>query len=707
MPERADDTLGRLIAPRSVAIIGASDDPTRIGGRPLAYLLAGGFAGGLYPVNPNRATVQGVPAYPSIAAVPDSVDVAIVALPAANVVSALGDCARHGVKGCIIFSAGFAETGADGAALQSEAVTVARRHGMRLIGPNCLGIFNVAAGFYATFTTTLDRGLPRPGRLSIVSQSGAFGSHLYFLARQRGLGMRYWITTGNEADVQVAEYLHWVADDPETDVILAYTEGVKEAAPLIAGLERARANRKPVVFMKVGRSEIGAAAASSHTAALAGTDAIYDALFRQYGVHRARTTEELIDVAHACSRRLFPTGNRVGLVTMSGGVGALMADEAADRGLEVAPMPDAAQDELKRLLPFAAVRNPVDITAQAFNDLSLVEKNLEIMLRDGDYDALVAFFTSIPGSPAIAEPLLRAMQALRSRFPDRLLLLSALVPEDLRARYEASGLPVFEDPSRAVAAVAALVNFGRSFAREAGPLPAVRKSTVGVPERSSLTEQEAKRLLADAGIPVVEERLASDSAETVAAFRHFGGPVALKVASPDIPHKTEVGGVLLDLRDETSVRRGYDELVERVRRHRPDARIDGVLVSPMIRGGVETIIGVQRDPVFGPAVLFGLGGIFVETLKDVTFRLAPFDELEARAMIQEIRGAAVLRGTRGGEPSDLDALASALSRISCFAAAEADWIESMDVNPFVVLPQGKGAYALDALIVPRSGRGRS
>ena len=693
-------SLARLLSPRTVAIIGASDDPARIGGRPLSYLLAAGFAGAIYPINPNRERVQGVPAFPSISSAPSPIDVAVIALPAAQTVAAVRDCAAKGVGACIIFSSGFAEIGGEGEARQTEIAAIGRAHGMRIVGPNCLGLFNVEAGFYPTFTSSLDRGLPQRGRLSIVSQSGAFGSHLYYLARMRGVGMRYWLTSGNECDVQMAEYLRWVADDPETDVILAYAEGVKQASPLIEGFERARGNRKPVVFMKVGRSALGAETASSHTASLTGTDSVFDAMLRQYGVHRARTSEELIDIAYACGQGRYFTGNRIGLITMSGGVGALMADDAAEHGLDVPPLPEPTQHELKRILPYAAVRNPVDITAQAFNDLSLVTTNFELMLRDGGYDAVLAFFTSIPGSPAMSEPLLAMMAKLRARYPDRLMILSMLVPAALQARYEAAGYPVFEDPSRAIAAIAALGRFGRSFASGRRDPPPIA-GMAALPPAGALGEHAAKGLLAAAGIPVVEERLAASATEAVAAFTEFGRPVVLKIASPDIAHKTEIGGVLLGLGDAEAVAQGFDTLAARAREHRPDARIDGVLVAPMLAGGVETIIGVQRDPVFGPVVMFGLGGVFVEVLKDVTFRLARFEVAVARAIIREIKGAALLDGARGAPPSDIDALATALSRVSCFAAAHADGIASIDINPFLVLPRGQGAVALDALIVPR------
>ncbi|HET6519176.1 MAG TPA: CoA-binding protein, partial [Geminicoccaceae bacterium] len=450
-------SLESLLNPSSVAILGASDDPGRIGGRPLRYMLEAGFAGRIYPVNARRKTVQGLAAYPGIADVPEPVDFALLALPAALGVEAVEACAAKGVRAMVIFSAGFAETGAEGRGLQERIAAIARRSGMRIVGPNCLGLFQTATGFFPTFTTSLDSGFPRPGRVAIVSQSGAYGSHLYVIARERGIGINYWITTGNECDVQVPECLLRLAEDGETEVIMAYAEGVRDRDTLIEAFRRARANRKPIVFMKVGRSRVGAEAASSHTAALAGADAVYEAVFRQFGVHRARTTEEIVDVAYACSRRIYPAGNRLGLITISGGVGVQMADAAEDYGLDVPPMPEDVQRRLKELLPYASPRNPVDITAQAFNDMSLVAANLEIMLERGGYDAIIAFFTAVAGSSYVARPLRDGLSAAKRRFLDRLVILSIVAPRDTVRLYEEEGFLVFEDPTRAVAAVAALV----------------------------------------------------------------------------------------------------------------------------------------------------------------------------------------------------------------------------------------------------------
>ncbi|MFQ5773350.1 MAG: acetate--CoA ligase family protein [Kiloniellaceae bacterium] len=695
--------LRPLLEPGSVAILGASNDPARIGGRPLRYMLEAGFERPIYPINPNRDTVQGLRAYPSIAEAPAPIDCAIIALPADIVADALEDCAANGVKSAVIFSSGFAETGPEGTVRQARLARIARRRGIRVVGPNCLGLFNAASGFYATFSTSLDGGYPDPGSVAIVSQSGAYGSHVFALARAKGLGVRYWITTGNESDVEIGECLTWAAQADEIAVIVAYAEGVRDRDTFLQGLALARDRRKPVVFMKVGRSAVGAAAAASHTAALAGSDAIYDAIFRQYGVHRAHDTEDMLDVAYACTAGLYPAGNRIGLVTISGGVGVQMADDAIDLGLDVAPMPEPAQARLKEVLPYAAPRNPVDITAQAFNDLSLVSKNFSLMLEEGRYDVIVAFFTMVAASRYIVDDLLKALGALRRRFRDRLIIMSIVAPPEIVRRYEAAGYLVFEDPSRAVAAAAALVGFGRGFARaRPAPPPDLPDGPIEIPDRD-LSERESKAILAAAGLPVIEERVARGVEEAANAARETGFPVAMKLNSPDIAHKTDIGGVLLDIDSVEAVRRGYETLLSRASAAKPAARRDGVLIGPMAPRGIETILGVQRDPVFGPAVMFGLGGVFVEVLHDVAFRLAPFGEDEAHRMIREIKGLKVLQGVRGQPPADLDALARALARLSAFAAACADQIESIDVNPFLVLPEGQGALALDALITPWRG----
>jgi len=687
-------TLEDLLCPTSIAIVGASDDPGRIGGRPLRHMINQRFEGGVYPVNPKRDTVQGLRAYPSLLDIEGELDFVLVAVPAPAVAQAVREAAAKKARTVMVFSSGFAETGGEGVAMQDELTAIARETGVRIIGPNCLGAFNSATRFYPTFTSTIDRATPVPGGISIASQSGAYGSHIYMASYLRGLGIRYWLTTGNEADLHVAETIRLLAERDDVHCIMAYAESIKDGPMLVDALEVARAQRTPVIFMKVGRSAVGAQAASSHTASLAGEDAVYDAVLRQHGAWRVQSTEEMLDIAYACRPRIYPAGRRLGLVTISGGAGVLMADAAEDHGLDVAPMPADAQAELKQILPFAAPRNPVDVTAQFFNDLSLVPRFTKAMLDRGGYDALIGFWTSVAGSPVLGDPLLGHLTETMKGYRDRLFLHVMLAPDEMRVRYDEAGFPNFEDPTRCVIAMAALMFFGEAFARGRAPVPAI-PDFAPLPQ-GRLGEREAKAVLSAAGLPMVADRLATSAADAVNAARAAGGPVAMKIASPDIPHKTEAGGVKLGVRAaEAGI--AFDAIMASARAYDPRARLDGVLVSPMVAGGVECILGARNDPVFGPVVMFGLGGVFTEVMKDVSFRRAPFGPETAREMIAEVKGAAVLKGARGQPPADLDALAGAVSRLSLFAAALSEELESVEMNPVRALP--KGCLALDALIV--------
>lgn len=694
------NSLSALFAPNSLALVGASDDVTRIGGRPLRYLREGGFAGAIYPVNPKRETVQGVKAYASVAALPETPDVAILAVPAAGTVQAVRECAEKGVKVAIIFSAGFAETGDEGGALQDEMVAIARGSGMRLLGPNCLGVFNSAIGYYGTFSAMLDTGLVTPGPVGIVSQSGAYGSHLMYLARLRGLGMSHLITTGNECDINVAEALRWMVEQPDINVVMAYAEGIKDRDTFIEALEVARERRKAIVFMKVGRSEVGAQAVSSHTAALAGSDAIFDAVFRQYGVWRASTTAEQLDIAAACSRGVYPKSNSLGIFTMSGGFGIQMADDAELAGLDVKPMPEKAQEELKAMLPYASPRNPVDATAQAVTDLPLMTSFISAMLEKGDYGFFAGIFGSGPASPTFSGKLRQALETAAATSRDTMMALTMTAPDEIVRAYEDKGFIVAQDGSALMKTLGALVHFSRSFEQAAKPSGGVALAKPVDLGSQALSELAAKRILADAGITFPADRLVAPGGDIRSAANAVGYPQVLKIVSADIAHKTEIGGVIVGVKDADEAERGFATILSRAAEKRPDARIDGIMVAPMIAGGVETIAGVVNDPVFGPVVMFGLGGVFVEVLKDVTFRVAPFDTAEAHRMIREIRGYAMLEGVRGAPPADVDALAAMLSALSRFAAANAGRIESIDLNPVRVLERGKGVVALDALIVP-------
>lgn len=694
-------SLSPLLAPRSVALVGASENAARIGGRPLRYLREAGFKGAVYPVNPNRETVQGFKSYASVDALPETPDVAILAVPASGTIEAVKQCADRKVKAAIIFSAGFAEAGDEGRALQDEVAGIARESGLRVLGPNCLGVFNSASGYYGTFSAILDTEFVTPGPVAIVSQSGAYASHIAHLARQRGIGIGHWITTGNECDIDVAEALRWVVEQPDTNVVMAYAEGVRNRDVFIDALERARERQKAVVFMKVGRSEVGAHAVSSHTAALAGSDIVFDAAFRQYGVYRAQTTAEQLDVAYACSRGIYPSGNKLGIFTMSGGFGIQMADDAASAGLDVSPMPEPVQEELKAMLPYASPRNPVDATAQALTDLPLMTRYMRSMLEKGGYDMFAGIFGSGPASATFSDSLRAALEAATEGQGGRVLSLTMSAPAEIVRSYEEKGFLVYEDGSALVRALGALSYFRKSFDAAISRRSSIGEAARISPAGDTLSEYGAKALLTKAGIAFPKEVLVRPGEDAGAAAAEIGFPVVVKISSPDIAHKTEIGGVVVGLASEDEVRSAAGTILARAGEKRPDALIEGVIVSPMIGGGVETIVGVVRDPVFGPVVMFGLGGVFVEVLKDVTFRVAPFDEAEALRMIREIRGFAMLEGVRGAPPADIDALAGLLSRLSHFAAANADIVESVDLNPVRVMPEGKGVVPLDALLLLR------
>lgn len=681
-----------MIAPASLAVIGASDDASRIGGRPIAYSLGQKFAGPIYPVNPNRGTVQGLRAYRQLADIPGRVDCAIIAVPAPAVDEAVAACVAKGVRGIILFTAGFAETGEAGAAHQARIVEACRAANIRLLGPNCLGLFNARAGFYSIFTSSVENGFPPPGRVGIASQSGAYGTHLFALARDRGIGTPILVTTGNEADVGVGDVIGWLAEDDATDVIIAYIEGIRDAKPLLAGLEAARRNRKPVAVMKVGRSALGREAAKSHTASLTGDDAVTDAVFRDFGVHRARTTEELVDVAYLAQRKIFPARNTLGVLTVSGGAGVLVSDAAESLGLGVPPMPQATQDRLKARLPFASPLNPVDVTAQVINDPKLVGEFATAMYAEGGYSSMLAFFTQLGASsklgPAIRDELIPVVE----RNPDRLFVMSIIADAARISDWESRGIPVMPDPTRATVAIAAMGNFGAAFAAPAPSAPPVVPE-IALPAETP-DEAAAKRILAQAGIAPVPERLCATADEAVAFAAAGNFPVVLKIASPDILHKSEIGGVILDLRDAASVREGFSTLKSRAAERAPHARLSGILAARQI-SGVECIIGIHRDPVFGPVALVGLGGIFVEIFGDVAHRLCPFGEAEALSLIRSLRGFPLLDGARGRPKADIGALAAALARLSAFAAANPR-VRAVDVNPIIVTPHG--AYAADAVL---------
>ncbi|SEK09016.1 CoA binding domain protein [Marinovum algicola] len=684
-----------LIAPRSVAIIGASDNPTRIGGRPIAAMLKAGFAGRILPVNPKKEMVQGLPCFPDVDSLPLAPDVALIAVPAKLVPESIEALGRKGCKAATLFSAGFAETGAEGEAAQRDLVARAHRYGMRLLGPNTLGVYNTNINFFGTFSSSLDSGFPLPGNIGIASQSGAFGAHLGALARDLGLGCSVLITTGNEADITVADAICWMAESDTIDVICSYMEAINDASRLLAALDIARDAGKPVLLLKSGRSEIGARAAASHTASLTGDAVVADAVLSDHGAIILRDPESMMDIAYAASRMVLPARHSLGVVTVSGGAGIVASDEAERIGLPMPPMPEAAQARLLDLLPYASAVNPLDCTAQALNEPALLEQFTRAGLEDGGYGAVLCFLTYVAGSREISEVILNALAPLRAQYPDRILAICALGDPQVLRRYDDAGILVFNDPCRAVRALDAVLRHGAART-QVGPAKPPLVRPVNLPTTPP-DEAGAKAILAEAGIAAAPEQAVQTAEEAVAAAARFGYPVVMKILSPDILHKSDIGAVKLNICDADGVRDAHAAILEAAA-HVPGARISGVLVAKQLSGGIECLMGINRDPTFGPMAVFGIGGIFVELLNDVALRACPFGSEEAREMILSIRHASVLQGARGAEPADIDALAKMLSNLSVFAAGAGDRLVSVDLNPVLAMPEGQGAFALDAVI---------
>jgi len=689
-------SLHSLFFPRSVAVIGASTDPERIGGRPLRFMVDGGFEGALYPINRNGvAEIQGRKAYKSVLEVPGEVDHAIIAVPVPGVEQAVRECAEKGVKAVQVFTAGFAETNSDGAALQRRLVEIARQAGMRMVGPNALGLLNPGIGLFATFSTALNGLRPCAGHIGLATQSGAFGSAAYGMATLRGLGLSRVIATGNEADVDVAECIEYLAQDDDTQVICAAIESCRDGARLRAALLKAADAGKPVVIMKIGHTEIGAAAAATHTGSLAGNDAVYGAVFAECGAFRAHSIEEMLDVAYVCATATqLPRNDEIGIVTGSGGVGILMADNATEVGLALPAFPAATADALREILPFAVVANPYDTTAQVTSVPDGVTRVMSAIAEGSDCATLFAYLAHVGLSPERFARMEHSLCTLRETHPDRLFVLVMLSEANVTQRLEAAHIAVFQDPTRAVRAVAGAARL-RALRAQLHRLPA-QTTTAAKSLPPVNNESEAKAVLADAGIPVLPEHVCKSAGAAVQAGEAVGFPVVAKIVSPDIAHKTEIGGVILDIPDAAALEAAYATLIARASAAAPQARIDGVLVAPMLKGGIETIVGIHMDPVFGPMAMFGLGGTAVELFKDVAFASAPLTPERARSLVRQVRSSQLLRGWRGGPVYDEGALIGTLCRVSSLAAEHAGELDGIDINPFVVRPQG--AFCLDALI---------
>lgn len=638
--EQRITSMQTLFIPESIAIIGASANPSKPSGQPLASLLANGYKGKVYPVNPRYNELYNIPCYPSIFDVPGDIDLAIIAIPAAITLSALKDCVCKGVKSAVVFTSGFAEMGGKGKVLQQEMTILARESGMVICGPNCMGIFSAHNALMANFAVTrLPERTITDSFLGFISQSGGFGAACYSSISERGIGFSHFVSTGNEADLEFSEYLAYMVADTNTRVIGGYLEGVKNGAKLARAAEMAIEAGKPVLLMKPGRHEVAARAAASHTGAMVGSDRVYDALFKQKGIIRVESVEELNEVLNILVSGKIPRGRKVCILASSGGSGVMLADKCVEFGLEVPELSGDTRHKLDKLLPdFASSINPVDITSQVMTQPALLRQCAEIILADPGIDILMlCYWAETVGELEIIEQI-----AEISGSTDK-MVLNLVNGQEEAARVTLEKLydkliPASRDGEYAIRALKLLTWYNEKktgYGSELSfpELPAGAREEVAaylddfVPE-ARLTEFQAKKILRAYGIPCTREILAAGPEEAVEASATLGYPVAMKIESPDILHKTDASGVMLNIDSPERVREAFTRITAAAGEYKRDADIRGVLVQEMLPPGTELIAGIARDSVFGSVVLFGLGGIFVEVLKDVAMRIPPLSEID-------------------------------------------------------------------------------
>lgn len=698
--ERRAAALRTLLAPRSIAVIGASRRTDTIGYQILHNLIDFGFTGAVYPVNPRAISVCSVPAYCRIDEISDPIDVAIIAVPAAQVVETAEQCGQAGVKGLVVISAGFREVGAEGAAREQQLVEVVRKHGMRMVGPNCMGIINLdpAISMNGTFTTAT----PPSGHAAFVSQSGALGVSVLDSAREYGIGISQFVSVGNKPDVSGNDLLLEWENDSAVRIILMYVENFGNPARFLEIASRIT-KTKPIVVVKSGRSRAGARAASSHTGALAASDVAVDALLAQAGVLRASTIEELFDIAMAFEARALPRSRRTAVLTNGGGPGILTADALDAAGLELVELSERTIEALRpHFPPEASIRNPLDMIASATPRSYAAA--MTALLADPKIDMVVPIF--VPPFGIRQEDVAESIRGAAATCQEKPVLAVLMGREGLpqgRAELNAAGIPTYifpESAARAAAALSRHVEWARRAPSVAEPFDDVDRARARAlldgarrDRREQLTQVEALALLEAYGIPTAPAQVATNADEAVRIANRLGYPVVMKLVSPDVVHKTEVGGVRVGLTSEAQVRSAHDEIIANAVAAIPTVHIGGVLLQPVVTGGVETIVGIARDPAFGPLVMFGLGGIFVEATRDVVFRIAPVARDQAIEMLASIRGTKLLDGMRRMPPVSREALATVICRVAQLAADNPDILE-IDVNP--LLARSADVVALDA-----------
>jgi len=695
--------MRELFEARTIAVVGASPKEGKVGNVIVKNLIASGFSGGLYPVNPKATEILGLRCYPDLASIPGEVEMIVVAVPSMVVPTVMEEAGGKGVKVAVVISAGFKEIGKEGAELEREVGRIARRWGIRVLGPNCLGVISTQNRMNATFTNAY----PREGSVAITSQSGAINSVVLDWARATSIGFSKFVSVGNKLDIDEADLLTYLRDDERTSVIGMYIEGIDRGKEFMAQAREASMT-KPIIALKAGRTGSGAKAASSHTGALSGSDKVYDAAMAQSGVMRVKTVEELFDLLQVFSSMPLPKGDGLAIVTNAGGLGVMAADAASDGGLTLASFAKATTDKLRASLPEEAnIYNPVDVIGDA--DAARFEGAIRTVMDDPNVHMVVAMVapTDLLDITAVARTI--ASFAGKVDIPIATALVGGQNMAEGAALLRAAGVPNYDSPDRAVWALGAMDRYREMRGRPApSPAPAVEGDRDAVrkvlekakaEERTGLSEEEGKSILTAYGVPVPAEGHAASADEAVHIAGTIGYPVVLKVSSPDIAHKTDVGGVAVNLRDDEEVRRAYQLMMSRVKDRMPQARVDGALVEKMFQGR-EVIVGMVRDAQFGPVITFGLGGIFVEIMKDVSQRIAPLTPEGVDEMVRSIKAYPILTGARGRRPADLAALKDVIFRVAKIAEDFPE-ITELEINPVMVGDEGEGVGAVDALATIR------
>lgn len=692
--------LQHFFNPSSVAVVGASQNPSKIGYEILNNIVKYDYGGSVYPINPKAKEILGLKAYPDLTSVPSKIDLAVIALPAPAVMDVLKQCGKKGIDSIIVISAGFKETGPEGARLEEELAIQAKELGIRVVGPNCLGIIDTTSSLNASFAA----GMPLPGHIGFFSQSGALCVAILDWALGENVGFSRFVSVGNKMDISETEVMISMGKDENTRVILGYLESIEDG-PRFMNAAREVSQTKPIIIIKSGTTGAGAKAASSHTGALAGSDHAYRAAFKQSGIIRAESMQSLFSYAMAFASQPLPKGPSLAIITNSGGPGILAADACDRSSLHLTPIRKETADRLREFLPAtASVYNPIDIIGDA--TLERYEKTLDVVLKDEMLHSVLILFA--PTAAADAEAVAMSIVSL-TKDTDKPIITAFMGGKGVRGArkiFQDHNIPTYQYPDDAISALDAMLSYRRWREKPARQYQRFEADTTRVREvfasivkqhRHDLIENEAREILKAYGFRLPANRIARTTNEAVSAASEIGYPVVMKIASPDILHKSDMGGVRVGVEDEAMLEEAFFDITSKIQLRQPEARILGVMVQEMIPQGREVILGITRDIQFGPMIMFGLGGIYVEVLKDVAFRIAPLSVESADAMIREIRSFPLLRGVRGEAPADIKGIRDALLRLSQMAVDFPEIIEA-DVNPLLVCPEGQGAVAVDARI---------